>query len=84
MVIDVDEHVMELARGSKLPENVPAVVGTLSRVMPAEMFDPSEHAMDTTYLDGDLRIVRMTGPKFEGNRDIFIRQGSMEINPESS
>jgi hypothetical protein len=53
----------------------------LHRAMPKEMFDPNDHAMDTTYLDGDLRIVRLTGPKFEGVRDIFMRRGSMEINP---
>ena len=49
--------------------------------MPKEMFDPNDHAMDTTYLDTDLRIVRMTGPRFEGIRGIFIRRGSIEINP---
>ena len=83
MVVDVDDHVLELAKGSKVPQDVKGVVGALSRAVPNELFDPSEHAVDTTYLDGDLRIVRMTGPKFEGVRDIFIREGSMEINPEA-
>eukprot|EP00542_Grammatophora_oceanica_P009517 CAMPEP_0194031700 /NCGR_PEP_ID=MMETSP0009_2-20130614/4806_1 /TAXON_ID=210454 /ORGANISM="Grammatophora oceanica, Strain CCMP 410" /LENGTH=286 /DNA_ID=CAMNT_0038671923 /DNA_START=55 /DNA_END=915 /DNA_ORIENTATION=+ len=82
MVIDLEEHTIELAKGSKLPKDVPAVVGLLRRAMPSEIFDPSEHAMDTTYLDGDLKIARMTGSKYEGVRDIFIRQGSIEISPE--
>jgi hypothetical protein len=82
MVMDLEDHVLEPARGSKIPKDVPALVGCLHRAMPTELFDPSEHAMDTTYLDTDLRIVRMTGPNFEGVRDIFIRRGSIVINPE--
>lgn len=81
MVIDLDDHVLELAKGSAVPKDVEGLVGLLHRSVPKEMFDPSDHAMDTTYLDGDLRIVRMTGPRLESVRDIFIRSGSMEINP---
>jgi hypothetical protein len=81
MVMDLEDHLLEPTRGSKIPKDVPALVGLLHRAMPKELFDPKDHAMDTTYLDGDLRIVRMTGPNYEGVRDIFIRRGSMEINP---
>jgi PAP_fibrillin len=81
MVVDLDDHVLELAKGSTVPQDVSGLVGLLHRAIPKELFDPNEHAMDTTYLDGDLRIVRMTGPRLEGVRDIFIRRGSMEINP---
>ena len=84
MVTDLDDHVLNLAKGSKVPKDVPALVGMLHRAMPKELFDPSEHAMDTTYLDGDLRIVRMAGPRLEGVRDIYIRKGSIEINPSAS
>ncbi len=81
MVMDLEDHVLELARGSVVPKDVEGLVGLLHRAIPKEMFDPSDHAMDTTYLDGDLRIIRITGPRLEGVRDIFIRRGSMEINP---
>ena len=81
MVMKLEDHVLKPAHGSKLPQDVPALVGLLHRIMPKELFDPNDHAMDTTYLDGDMRIARMTGPKFEGVRDIFIRRGSMQINP---
>jgi hypothetical protein len=81
MSMQLDGHVLKPSRGSKIPTNVQALVGLLYRAMPTELFDPNGHAMDTTYLDADLKIVRMTGPKFEGVRDIFIRRGSMEINP---
>jgi len=81
MVVDLDDHVLELAKGSKVPKDIESLVGLLHRAIPKEMFDPNEHAMDTTYLDGDLRIVRMTGPRLEGVRDIFIRRGSMDVNP---
>lgn len=81
MVMDLDDHVLELAKGSTVPKDVEGLVGLLHRQMPKELFDPSEHAIDTTYLDGDLRIVRMTGPKFESVRDIFIRKGSIDIDP---
>lgn len=81
MVVNLEDLVLEPSKGSKIPSDVPSLVGMLHRAMPKEMFDPNDHAMDTTYLDGDLRIVRMTGPKFEGVRDIFMRRGSIEINP---
>jgi hypothetical protein len=81
MVVDLDDHILRPAKGSKIPEDVPALVGLLHRAMPKEMFDPADHAIDTTYVDGDLRIVRHTGPRLEGVRDIFIRRGALEINP---
>ena len=80
MVVDLDDHVLELATGSQVPSDVQALVGILHRAMPKELFDPSDHAIDTTYLDADLRIVRYTG-KMEGVRDIFIRRGAFELNP---
>ena len=81
MEMDLDDHVLEIAKGSSVPKDVQGLVGLLHRAVPKEMFDPNDHAMDTTYLDGDLRIVRMTGARLEGVRDIFIRKGSMEIDP---
>jgi hypothetical protein len=46
------------------------------------MFDPNQHAMDMTYLDGNLKIVRLTGHnKFEGIRDIFMCGGGIQIYP---
>ncbi|CAJ1966443.1 unnamed protein product [Cylindrotheca closterium] len=65
---------------SPLPEDLESLIGLINSAMPKELFDPSDHAVDTTYLDGDLRITRMTGPRFEGVRDIFIRRGSMKID----
>lgn len=81
MATELEQHLLEPARGSKIPSDVPALVGMLHRSMPKELFDPSHHAMDTTYLDADLRIVRMTGSRFEGVRGIFIRRGSMVVDP---
>lgn len=61
--------------GSKviIPDNVQELVTYLRRSMPREIFDPTDHAMDITYMDADLRIVRYTGPNFEGVRNIFVR-----------
>jgi hypothetical protein len=81
LLLTRDDSVVRLSKGSALPKDIENLVGLLNRAMPKELFDPDDHAMDTTYLDGDLRIVRMTGPKFEGVRDIFIRRNSMVINP---
>ena len=81
MVVDLNDHVLNLAKGSKVPQDMEGLVGRLHKAMPKEMFDPNDHAMDTTYLDADLRIVRMTGPRLEGVRDIFIRRGALEIDP---
>lgn len=81
MVLELKDHAINLGKGSTIPKDVEKLVGLLYRAIPTELFDPNDHAMDTTYLDGDLRIVRMTGPKFEAVRGIFIRRGSMQINP---
>ena len=81
MELSLEDHVLQPSRGSKIPQDVPALVGMLHRAMPKELFDPLEHAMDTTYLDGNLRIVRLTGKQFEGVRNIFVRKGSIEIDP---
>ena len=83
MSLDLDDHIINLKKGSVVPKDVERLVALLHRAIPTELFDPNDHIMDTTYLDGDLRIVRMAGPKFEGVRDIFIRRGSLEINPMS-
>lgn len=81
MVVDLEDHEIRPATGSKIPGDVPGLVGLLHRAIPKEIFDPNGHAMDTTYLDADLRIVRLTGPNHEGVRNIFMRKGSLEIKP---
>eukprot|EP00584_Thalassiosira_punctigera_P002832 CAMPEP_0172531936 /NCGR_PEP_ID=MMETSP1067-20121228/5153_1 /TAXON_ID=265564 ORGANISM="Thalassiosira punctigera, Strain Tpunct2005C2" /NCGR_SAMPLE_ID=MMETSP1067 /ASSEMBLY_ACC=CAM_ASM_000444 /LENGTH=275 /DNA_ID=CAMNT_0013316379 /DNA_START=27 /DNA_END=854 /DNA_ORIENTATION=+ len=81
MVVELDEHEVRPAKGSKIPRDVPELVGLLHRAIPKEIFDPNGHAMDTTYLDADLRIARLTGPNHEGVRNIFMRKGSLEISP---
>ena len=81
MVLELNDHAINLGKGSAVPKDVEKLVALLYRAIPTELFDPNNHAMDTTYLDGDLRIVRMTGPQFEGVRGIFIRRGSIEIKP---
>jgi len=81
MVVDLSDHELRPAKGSSIPSDVPGLVGLLHRAMPKELFDPSAHALDTTYLDADIRIVRLTGPRHEGVRNIFIRKGSIEIQP---
>ena len=81
MIMKLEDHILQPAQGSKIPRDVQGLVGLLHRAMPKELFDPSEHAVDTTYLDADLRIVRYTGPQFERTRDIFIRASALEIDP---
>mmetsp|Transcript_18557 Transcript_18557/g.50727 ORF Transcript_18557/g.50727 Transcript_18557/m.50727 type:complete len:236 (+) Transcript_18557:286-993(+) len=75
------DPVLQLAKGSQIPQDVEGLVGLLHRAMPAELFDPADHAMDTTFLDHELRMVRYTGSKYEGVRDIWIRQGALSIDP---
>ena len=73
--------VINLAKGSTVPSDQQGLVGLIYRSMPKELFDSSDLAMDTTYLDTELRIVRWTGSRHEGVRNIFIRSGSVQINP---
>jgi hypothetical protein len=72
---------IELSRGSVVPKDPQGLVGLINRAMPTELFDSTDLAMDTTYLDTDIRIVRFTGSRHEGVRDIFMRKGLIEINP---
>lgn len=78
-----DDHdlTIQLAKGSAVPKDTQELVGLIHRAMPTEMFDSSNLAMDTTYLDTDIRIVRFTGLRHEGVRNIFMRKGLIEINP---
>ncbi len=78
-----DDHdlTIQLAKGSAVPNDTQELVGLIHRAMPTEMFDSSNLAMDTTYLDTDIRIVRFTGSRHEGVRNIFMRKGLIEINP---
>lgn len=80
-VVQLDDHVLQIQSGP-VPKDVPGLVGWLHRSMPNELFDATNHAMDTTYLDTNLKIVRYTGPTFEGVRNIFMRDGAVEIAPE--
>ena len=73
---------IDLRKGSNVPSDMDKLVGLIYRAMPTEMFDASNLALDTTYVDTDLRIVRLTGVRHEGVRNIFIRKGSIEINPD--
>ena len=79
--MNVDEHKIEPAKGSNIPKDVPKLVGMLHQTIPTEMFDPDDLAIDTTYVDPDLRIVRFTGKRHEGVRNIFIRSGSVHFDP---
>jgi hypothetical protein len=78
-----DDHDLriELDKGSVVPNDTQELVGLIHRAMPSELFDSSDLAMDTTYLDTDIRIVRFTGTRHEGVRNIFMRKGLIEINP---
>lgn len=84
MTLDENEPELSLnlSKGSKVPSDTEKLVGLIHRAMPTEMFDPSDLAMDTTYLDPEIRIVRYTGKRHEGVRNIFMRKGAIEINPD--
>jgi len=81
MVVGLEDHELRPATGSKIPSDIPQLFGLLHRAIPSEIFDPNNHAIDTTYLDADIRIVRYTGPVHEGVRNVFMRKGSLEIKP---
>lgn len=83
MSVTLNDHELRPNWGSTIPIDIPKLVGYLHHAIPNELFDPNYHSLDTTYLDANLRIGRLTGPKNEGVRNIFIRKGSLEISPTS-
>lgn len=79
-----DDHNLSIAlgKGSGVPSDTEGLVGLIHRAMPTEMFDASDLALDTTYLDTDIRIVRFTGKRHEGVRNIFMRKGAFDLDPD--
>jgi hypothetical protein len=70
---DSVERTLHLSPGSARPNNASQLVHWLQRSLAKELFDPTQHAVDTTYLDANVRIVRYSGPRFEGVRNVFVR-----------
>lgn len=62
MEMEVLDHEINLSKGSKVPDmdDIPTLVGMIHNAMPSELFDLGGMGMDTTFLDGNLRIVRLT------------------------
>lgn len=82
---DLRPPVLRPATGSTVPSDVPTLVGLLHRAMSNELFDPTGCAFDTTYLDGELRIVRYAGEKNEGVRNVFVRRNAIrKIDPTAA
>jgi len=59
--------------GKKIPEDFQMFFKLLQRNIPLEIFDPDKTSMETTYLDGDLRINNICGERFQNVRNIFSR-----------
>jgi len=76
MVVQLDEHV--LSPVGPVPDNVEELVMTLQRSVPFESFDPDESIQQITYLDTELRIVRISGGgsggRFSAVKNIFIKK----------
>lgn len=79
MKIALGAHTVNEIKGEIKPDNdvVQTLFSMLMRALPFELFDPNDLFLDTTYVDGDIRIVRHSGKlKLEGVRNIFVRTGS--------
>ena len=69
---------LSISKGSKSPNDPQTLIAWIRKFMPSEMFDPTHLALDTTFVDPDLRIVRFTGSKlYEGVRHVYIRRESL-------
>ena len=69
MQMSLLDHAIKLSRGSKLPstDDIPKLVGLIHNAMPSELFDLNGLGLDTTFMDGNLRIVRLTANFGEQN-----------------
>lgn len=74
MQMTLKNHAMQLNKGSKKPDmnNLPTLVGMIQNAMPSELFDPNGLGLDTTFLDGNLRIVRITANLNENSENTDI------------
>ena len=71
--ISLDEHVL-MPLGDKLPEDPQELVMSMQRTVPFDFFDPDEATFSITYLDPELKIVRVAGKKFVGVVNLFIKK----------
>ena len=79
LITKLEEHVLDNKTKGRVPsgEVVNEIVSGLIDEMSIELFDPHNLSCDTTYVDGDIRIVRYTAGDgrntSEGVRNIFLR-----------
>jgi hypothetical protein len=72
MYIQLREHI--LAPVGELPQDIEGLVMDLQRSIPFESFDPAESYHATTYMDTDLRVVRINGDRFRSIINIFTKK----------
>ena len=75
----LDDMSLDIDKDNTFPRDPQALVGVIANAIPKEMSDPNEDGMDTTYMDLELCIVRLTVPKFKGTRIVFIRKGCVQF-----
>lgn len=80
MKMKLENHAIKLGKGSRLPsgDEVQKIVGMIHNTMPKELFDPNGLGMDTTFLDANLRIVRLTANIAEENGVLIMEDGETE------
>jgi len=82
METTLKDHELELKKGSQVPpmDKFSEIFSMINKAMPTELFDPSDLAADTTYIDGDVRIMRLTPilPETE------LSEEGEELEPEAS
>lgn len=80
MQMKLENHAIKLAKGSRLPsgDEVQTIVGMIHNTMPKELFDPNGLGMDTTFLDTNVRIVRLTANIAEEDGVLIMEDGETE------
>lgn len=70
IALELQEHVL---MPDKLPRDPEALIMGLQRTVPFNFFDPHESIMSHSYVDPEIRIARVTGAKFVGIFNVFVR-----------
>lgn len=76
MILMLDEHV--LTPEGPVPDDVEGLIMSLQRSVPFESFDPNESVQQITYLDTELRIMRISdggaSGRFANIKNVFVRE----------
>ncbi|CAM9201080.1 unnamed protein product [Choristocarpus tenellus] len=74
MLVEVTGHRL---LPEKMPDDPQDLVMQLQQGMPPEVFAPNKNGFATIYLDADIRIILVDGPRYQKKVNVFVRDSAV-------